>query len=348
MRQPYQAQPDLQLTPIETIRLPLQSRDELPPILAGRQWLGLHPTLKAEILALIEAAVLADKKPTGRPGLTLWQILVLGVVRLGLDADWDRMEHIANYDALVRQMLEVPATPWGDEDKMFGHQTLRDNVALLDAALLQGINARIAAAGREVFAKKDGAPLAALEIKADSYVLEADVYFPTDLSLLWDAGRKCVDWIEDYRATGHALPGWRKFKAWRRQLKNLQRSASQGCIAAAGTRKRGYLSVGREISGKVQQSLLALCDLSVCATRWEQLEYFHAMLAKHLDLVERRLLNGETIPAHEKIFSIFEPHPEGIQKGKPRPNGSAGRRLWRYANNPAQWRARSTAWNITG
>ena len=56
MRHAYQAQPDLQLTPIEKIRLPLKSCDELPPILAGLQWVWMHPTLKAEILALIEAA----------------------------------------------------------------------------------------------------------------------------------------------------------------------------------------------------------------------------------------------------------------------------------------------------
>jgi len=47
--------------------------------------------------------------------------------------------------------------------------------------------------------KKGGAPVAALEIKVDSYVLETDVHFPTDLNLLWDAGRKCVDWIENFR-----------------------------------------------------------------------------------------------------------------------------------------------------
>ena len=154
MRHHFQAQPDLQLTPIEKIRLPLKSRDELPPLLAGLQWLWMHPTLKPEILALIEAKVLAGKNATGRTGMDLWQILVLGVVRLGLDADWDRLEHIANYDTLVRQMLQVPATPWGAEEKMFGHQTLRDNVALLDDELLQQINARIAAAGHAVFAKK--------------------------------------------------------------------------------------------------------------------------------------------------------------------------------------------------
>jgi hypothetical protein len=334
MRHPFQAQPDLQLTPIEKIRLPLKSRDELPPILAGLQWVWMHPTLKAEILDLLEAAVLADKQATGRTGMTLWQILVLGVVRLGLDADWDRMEHIANYDALVRQMLQVPAAPWGEEDKQFGHQTLRDNVALLDDELLQAINARIAAAGREVFAKKAGAPLAALEIKADSYVLETDVHFPTDLSLLWDSGRKCVDLIEGFLASGHVLPGWRQFKDWRRQLKNLHRTTSQIVYRGEPNKEarvkqavRAYLAVGRAISGKVQQSLLELCVMTTCATRWEKLAYFHALLDKHLDLVARRLLHGETIPPREKVFSIFEPHTEWIQKGKQRPNVELGHKF---------------------
>jgi hypothetical protein len=39
MRHHFQSQPDLQITPIEKIRLPLKSRDKLPPILAGLQWL---------------------------------------------------------------------------------------------------------------------------------------------------------------------------------------------------------------------------------------------------------------------------------------------------------------------
>ena len=51
------------------------------------------------------------------------------------------------------------------------------------------------------------------------------------------------------------------------------------------------------------------------------------MLAKHLDLVERRLLREEVIPAHEKVFSLFEPHTEWIQKGKQRPNVELGHRL---------------------
>jgi IS5 family transposase len=335
MRHTFQSQPDLQITPIEKIRLPLKSRDELPPILAGLQWVWTHPTLKAEIFALLEAKVLAGKQATGRTGMDLWQILVLGVVRLGLDADWDRLEDLANHHLLVRPMLGVPATPWGEDAKVFGHQTLRDHVALLDDELRQQINARIAAAGREVFAKKGGAPVAALEVKVDTYVLETDVHFPTDLKLLWDAGRQCVDLVVQYRAQfGYGLPGWRKAKAWRRQLKNSERIASP-IVHRGGPNKearvqravRDYLAVGRALAANVNVSLLELCDPSVAAPHWEALEYFHRMLAKHLDLVARRLLHQETIPAHEKVFSLFEPHPEWIQKGKQRPNVELGHRL---------------------
>jgi transposase, IS5 family len=335
MRQRYSPQPDLQIVPIEQIRLPLKSRDELPPILAGLQWLWMHPTLKPEIFALLEAKILAGKQATGRIGMDLWQILVLGVVRLGLDADWDRLEHVANYDLLVRQMLGLPATPWGADAKVFARQTLRDNVALLDDALLKEINARVAAAGREVFAKKGGAPGAALEIKVDTYVLETDVHFPTDLNLLWDAGRKCVDLIEKYRDQfGYALPGWRKAKDWRRRLKGLERLTSHVVYGGGANKEqrlkaavRDYLGAGRDLSDKVRTSLLGLCDQAVIQEHWDALEYFHRMLDKHLDLVERRLLQEETIPAAEKVFSLFEPHTEWIQKGKRRPNVELGHRF---------------------
>ena len=217
----------------------------------------------------------------------------------------------------------------------FARQTLRDNVALLDDELLRDINARIAAAGREVFAKKGGAPVAALEVKVDTYVLETDVHFPTDLNLLWDAGRKCVDLVVKYRdRLGYRLPGWRKAKEWRRQLKTCERIASQ-IVYRGGPNKearvkravRDYLAVGRALSAKVQASLLGLCDQAVDLPDWEALAYFHRMLDQHLDLVERRLLKEETIPSHEKVFSLFEPHTEWIQKGKQRPNVELGHRL---------------------
>lgn len=335
MRQSFNPQPGLNVIAIEKMILPSKSRDELPPILAGLQWIWTHPTLKQDLFALLESQIVAGKKATGRPGMELWQILVLGVVRLGLDADWDRLEHIANYDTLLRQMLGVAQTPWGAEAKVFNHQTLRDNVALVDEALLQQINARVAASGREVFRKKAGAPLEALAIKADTYVLETDVHFPTDLNLLWDAGRKCVDLIEKYRDQfGYGLPHWRKAKDWRRRLKGLERSTSKAVFGGGAHKEarvrqavREYVGVGRELSAKVAASLLGLCEQAIATAHWEALAYFQGMLDKHLDLVERRLLREEKIPAAEKIFSLFEPHTEWITKGKQRPSVELGHRL---------------------
>jgi len=240
----------------------------------------MQPTLTAEIFVLLAAKIMADKQATGRPGMDRWQILVLGVVRLGLDADWDRLEPLAmakrKAQSAERKARRAEGAPWGEEVQAFGPQTLRDKVALPEEELLQPINARIAAAGREVFAKKGGAPRAALEVKVDTYVLETDVHFPTDLNLLWDAGRKCVDLLAKYRDQfGYALPGWRKAKEWRRQLKSCERATSQVVYRGGPPKEarvpravRDYLAVGRALADKVGARLLGLCDQAVETAHW--------------------------------------------------------------------------------
>src|SRR5260221_429766 len=105
MRKRFEVQLTLGKTPIETVLPPWKSRDELPPILAGLKWIFLTPEINAQVFTLLEEKLVAGKKATGRPGLDLWQIQVLGVVRLGLDCDYDRLEHLANYDSLLRQIL---------------------------------------------------------------------------------------------------------------------------------------------------------------------------------------------------------------------------------------------------
>ena len=191
----------------------------------------------------------------------------------------------------------------------------------------------MAAAGRAEFMEMSGGKADSLAIKVDTYVLETDVHFPTDLNLLLDGGRKCLDLVEKYRdKIGYDLPGWRKLEDWQRRLKALERVASKAStgggkdkrvIAAAGE----YLKVAREISAKVSESLLSLCDQGVEFTHWDTLAYFHEMLNKHIDLVDRRLLQKQVIPAREKVHSLFEPHTEWINKGKQHPNVELGHRL---------------------
>jgi hypothetical protein len=77
----------------------------------------------------------------------------LGVVRLGLDCDFDRLEHLANYDGLLRQILGVNPVQAAHE-KPFHHKTLADNVCQVDEELLSQINAIVVQAGRPLFKKK--------------------------------------------------------------------------------------------------------------------------------------------------------------------------------------------------
>src|SRR5206468_11111487 len=116
MRRRFDVQLALGQIPIERVRIPLKSRDELPPILAGLQWLFQTPEINVQVLALLESKVLAGKRATGRPGLDLWPILELGAVRLGLDGDYDRLEDLAKHHTLLRETLVVSPVPTAAED----------------------------------------------------------------------------------------------------------------------------------------------------------------------------------------------------------------------------------------
>ena|SRR5258708_7431757 len=75
MRKRFEVQLALGKTPIEKVVLPLKSRDELPPILAGLQWIFQTPEVNSRIFVLLESKLTAGKKATGRPGENVFQIV---------------------------------------------------------------------------------------------------------------------------------------------------------------------------------------------------------------------------------------------------------------------------------
>jgi IS5 family transposase len=330
MRKRFDLQLQLGSTPIEQIGIPTTSRDELPPVLRGLQWIFTDPEVNEEIFALLEAKIVGDKKQTGRPGMDLWRILVLGVVRLALDCDYDRMEHIANYDSLVREMLGISA--YG-EKVTFHHRTISENICHIDDQLLEQINEIVVRHGHKVFKKKDGEQLA---VKTDSFVVETNIHYPTDLHLLWDASRKCIE-LTRAMADDRGLEGWRKSKVWLRRIKNAYRASVQA-KKGGGTHKeqrvgkavRSYLELTRELDKKVSATLLEVAGMPssiLQVVREVEIEKYHKYLVKHVELVERRLLKGEVIPHEEKVFSLFEEHSEMIKKGKINPPVEFGHRL---------------------
>ena len=71
---------------ISKIQFDYKSRDDIPQILRGLQYIYINRDLREKISKLLEEKILPKtNKKNGRPGLELWKILVLGVLRLDLN-----------------------------------------------------------------------------------------------------------------------------------------------------------------------------------------------------------------------------------------------------------------------
>ena len=91
---------------ISKIQFDLRSRDEIPKLLMGLQHIYTTPELKEEVFKILETMIPKGIDPrNGRPGMYLWQILVLGVIRLNSDWDYDKLQEIANNHKTLRKML---------------------------------------------------------------------------------------------------------------------------------------------------------------------------------------------------------------------------------------------------
>lgn len=328
MRKRFEVQYQLGAKPIEKIEIPLDSRDQLPPVLRALQYIYTTPALNEKVFQLLEHKISANLKPTGRPGMSLWEILVFGVVRLALDIDYDRLHHMANFDQLIRSLLGIH--DFGIKWRHYPLQTLKDNIRLLDEETLNQINDWVVAAGHRLLQAHQ------LDVKVDSYVLETNVHFPTDLNLLWDACRKGIELVSQL-CKAMQLTGWRKYKDWRAQLKFAYHRAAKcsqgnGKNTAAGLNVvLDYLSLAQQLSEKLNQSIkelysfIDLVDFNI--HKFNELLYFKQQLDKHRELVRRRLILKHDIPHAEKIFSLFEPFTEWIKKGKTRIEAELGLRI---------------------
>lgn len=326
MRQRFEAQLSIGCTPIDKVKIPTKTRAHLAALVAALQYIYITPKWNEEIFGLLSQRLLKGKKQTGRKGMSLWEIFVLGQARLCMNVGYDDLHHMANYDALLRGVMGVLPTDY-KLGKEYSYQNIYDNVSLLDDALLREINEVIIKAGHEIFKKKD---LEALRLKTDSFVVETDTHFPTDYNLLWDSARKCIDTANQLN-----IPGWRKGKSWRSELKGLMRRVGKSSSGGGKNKEErvkkavaAYLKKSNKLAEKVMQSLSTMASYSVIEeAQKRQLQYYYEMLIKHIDLVERRLVKGETIPHDEKIFSIFQPYTEFIKKGKLHPNVEIGKKL---------------------
>jgi transposase, IS5 family len=314
-------------TPIKT-----KHKDKLEELIAALKAIYCHQEYNQRLFEVLERHLLENKKRTGRPGMDLWCIFVLSQVRLCLNVSYDWIYNLANNHLGIRWLMGVE-TEYGFKRTEFSYQNIYDNVTLLSDEMVKEINSIVLEFGHgEVLKKKE---TAALRLKTDSFVVESNAHFPTDYNLLWDSARKCIETVCVFLGKYNNLPGWRKIKSWKSELKGLMRELGKATASGGkGKEQReakaahSYINKATALYAKLEKEVPQLPivddqDLALVIS----LEYFMQLLPKHIDLVDRRIIKGETIPHEEKMFSIFETYTEWIKKGKSRPSVELGKKL---------------------
>jgi IS5 family transposase len=171
---------------ISEIKFDESSRDELPRILKGLQHIYVTSEIREKVFKLLESAIPQNvSKKKGRKGMELWRILVLAVVRLGCNYNYDRLVDEANNHATLRKMLGHSDSQW-DGGYKYKLQTVKDNLKLLTPELLAEISDIVVGAGHGMLSKKKRETLHA---SADTFPVHTNVDYPTDAKLLSDCLR---------------------------------------------------------------------------------------------------------------------------------------------------------------
>ncbi len=136
---------------LSEIEFDLKSRDDIPQLLRGLQYIFLTPSLREEVFRILDT-MFPEKldRNNGRPGMDMWSIFVMGVLRLNLNWDYDRLHEMVNNHRTIRQILGHTIA---DDSDHYGLQNLKDNVALLTPEILDQINQVVVKAGHTVVKK---------------------------------------------------------------------------------------------------------------------------------------------------------------------------------------------------
>jgi IS5 family transposase len=268
---------------------------------------------EARIAALVEQDLFRSCRKnarTGRPGLTGDQVIRIAVVRQM--NSWTYAElafHLADsvsYSNFCR-VGSLSGTP--------SKSAVAANLRKLRPETLQQINQLIVLSAARLGIERGRT------VRIDSTVVEAWVHAPTDSSLLFDGIRVLLRLLRRAEHLAGFTAYHRHLKRAKRRLMEIQHSAPQAIHA----RKRAYRDLIILAQATTGYAACALEELSgdTRQPRLRPLVKLHRQLAHYIPLVERviqqttrRVLHGESVPATEKVVSLFEPHTDVLVKDR--------------------------------
>jgi IS5 family transposase len=159
-------------------------------------------------------------------------------------------------------------------------------------------------------------------IRADTTVVDADIHYPTDSSLLWDVWRVASRMLDDARGLDPILSGLRFHT---NKVKGLHLFITRYSKSTSAKRQRAVKEKFRlliERTGRLIEQAAAFVERAKrsASVALQGLasglgNYLPTMRTIHENAI-RAQLQGETVPASERVFSLFEPHTELIQRGR--------------------------------
>lgn len=281
---------------------------------------------EARIAALVEQDLIRDCRKnarTGRPGLTGDQVIRIALVRQM--NSWTYAElafHLADsvsYRTFCR-VGSLSGTP--------SKSAVAANLRKLRPVTLHQINQLIITSADAMGIERGRT------VRIDSTVVEASVHAPTDSSLLVDGIRVLLRLIRRAEHLTGFTAYHRHLRRAKRRLMEIQHAPPQATwarrrayrdlitLAQATT---GYAACAlEELSGQVRLPMKSPSESGANQPRLKKpLVKLHRQLAHYLPLIEqviqqttRRVLHGESVPATEKVVSLFEPHTDVIVKDR--------------------------------
>lgn len=317
MRKSYSTQLRLDSAPIDQVELNVGCRDAIVPVLRSLQHVYSRPDVTEKIMQMIGGDINGKTSTKrGREGMDYWHILVLAGVRLGCNYTYDQIHDLSENHIRLRAIMGIGS--W-DEHTEFKWRTIRDNVCRLSPQTIDEISLLFVAEGHSID------PDAIKTLRADSFVMETNIHYPTESSLIRDGLQKILEICSEL-AVGDSIVGWRQHQHLWKRVKRLAREIDR----IAGKKGPNYVGRMKEPYRELLQKATAITQRAhqLCVTLTlpnataddvfgpNTLQAFIARTERVIDTATRRILNGESVPNSDKLFSVFEPHTQLYKRGK--------------------------------
>ena len=262
------------------------------------EWLDEHP----ELLDMVGACV-GGSPSCGRRGLTCETILRCAVLMHLMGYSYRQLEFALVDSNCMRRFARV--NPWKPPKR----SALQSAVGAIDAATWEAIN------GVLVQDAKQRGIESGTQVRIDSTATDADILAPSDSRLLCDGVRVLTGLLRDARKR---LIEEVSFHDHCRAAKRREREiGSQRDAARRAKIYRQLLRLVEQTVGYAQQALVQMERVSEpWAKSWcTEARSYLALIERVVEQTERRVFDGEKVPAAEKVVSLFEPHADIIVKG---------------------------------